>query len=480
MPVADLLPELVVLIGAVFIILFAAFTPERMQPVAAVIALLVLALATALSVAQYGGVERLTFSGVWALDRGAVAGKILILVAGAVAVALSPRWMAGDRRHGEYYGLVLFSLLGAIMLVSATDTMELVIGLLLSSAASYPLVAFHRSWAPALEAGMKYYLMGALANSLFVIGVVLLFGLTGATGYPEITRQLSQNADPLVTIVALSFIFLGLAFKLGAFPIHTWMPDVAQGAPAPIAALLTVAPKIAAAIALARFVHILPDTLAWPWVIAMLAAVTMTVGNLAALWQDDLRRLLGWSAVSQSGYALVAITVVGAADSAVPSLLVFLAAYGLANLAAFATVVHLRGRTALEHYRGLMGIRPWSALVVIVAFLSFVGIPPLVGFFGKLMVFKAGIEGGFTWLVIVAIANTVLSLFYYLRVISIMVFRHPGAEVACLGRAPGLIAMTAGLLVIVLGLWAEGLIHPVEGIELLPELTHLLNTRGQS
>ncbi|MAM59982.1 MAG: NADH-quinone oxidoreductase subunit L [Maritimibacter sp.] len=469
MPVGDLLPELVLLIGAVVIVLFASFSPQRLQHWGASLALLTLAIAVVITAGQGEAPPKLTFSGVWSLDRATVAAKLLILVSGGFAVALSPRWMANDRRHGEYYALILFSLLGAIMMASATDSMELTIGVLLSSVASYPLVAYHRAWAPALEAGMKYFLMGALANALFVIGIVLIFGLTGATGYAEIATELNRNPDPVVVIAALTFVFIGLAFKLGAFPVYAWMPDVAQGAPAPIAALLTVVPKIAAALALARFVQLLPVSLAWPWVIAVLATLTMTLGNLAALWQQDLRRLLGWSAVSQSGYALVAVTVVGATDMAVPSLLVFLAAYAVANLAAFGAVTHLRGRTALKHYQGLAHVRPWSAVVIVLALLSFVGIPPLVGFFGKLLLFQAAIDGGYTWLAVVAVANTVLSLFYYLRVISPMIFAKAAGEYAVLGRGSAVVMLGAGLLVLGLGLGAQLLIHYVDGVVLLPK-----------
>ena len=469
MPVGDLLPELVLLVGAVLIILFASFSPQRLQPLGAGLALSALTVATVLTVFQGEGPAKLTFSGVWSLDRATIAAKLIILVSGAFAVALSPRWMATDRRHGEYYALILFSLLGAIMMASAADTMELIVGVLLSSVASYPLVAYHRAWAPALEAGMKYFLVGALANALFVVGIVLVFGLTGATGYAEIAAELRLNPDPVVIIVALSFVFIGLAFKLGAFPVYAWMPDVAQGAPSPIAALLTVAPKVAAALALARFVQLLPDTLAWPWVIAVLATLTMTLGNLAALWQQDLRRLLGWSAVSQSGYALMAITVVGASDTAVPSLLVFLAAYAVANLAVFSAVTYLRGRTALDDYQGLARVRPWSAAVIILALLSFVGIPPLAGFFGKLLLFQAAIDGGYAWLAVVAIANTVLSLFYYLRVISPMVFTQTAAEFASLGRGAAIAMAAAGLMILGLRIGVQPLLDYVEGVVLLPQ-----------
>jgi len=458
MPIGDLLPEIVLLVGAVIIVLFASFAPHKHQAWAAGLALIALALAAVFSLMQWQQPPMRTFSGVWALDTAAVATKLLVLLAGAIAVALSPDWMRRDRRHGEYYALCLFTLLGVIMMASANDSMELVVGILLSSTASYPLVAYHRGFAPALEAGMKYFLIGALTNSLLVVGVVLLFGLVGDTDYARTAQVLaaSPNAAPLALSVSVACIVLGLTFKLAAFPGHAWMPDVAQSAPAPIAALLTVAPKVGAAAAPARFVSLLPASQLWPVIVALIAVVTMTLGNLAALKQTDVRRLLGWSSVSQSGYALMAVVVIGVEPQAPGALLAFLAAYALANLAAFAVVTHLRGRTALEDYRGLGRTQPITTLILILALLSLVGIPPLAGFFGKFLLFKVTIAGGYTWLAVVAAINTVLSLFYYLRVIAVTMFNPLAGEVHVLGTWSWLTMLTSGVLLIAASLGAEG------------------------
>ena len=458
MPVGDLLPEIALLLGGVGCILLAAFTPQARQGLSAGLALLVLPVAGVLAAGQWGGSPRLTFSGTWALDPVAVAAKLLIIACTAIVVVLSPEWMRRDRRHGEYYGLLLFAALGAVVMAAASDTMELVIGVLLSSAASYPLAAYHRAWAPSLEAGMKYYLLAALTNALLAVGAVLLFGLTGDTGYAATASALADGADPVALIAAVSLVVIGLAFKMGAFPAHAWMPDVAQGAPAPVAAFLTVVPKIGAAVALTRFVLLLPAELAWPWIIAFIAVVTMTLGNLAALRQTDVRRLLGWSSVSQSGYALMAVTVVATSDRALGALLVFLAGYAVANLAAFAVVVLWRGRTALDDYRGLAAVQPGATTVLVLALLSLVGIPPTIGFFGKLLLFRAAIDGGYAWLAVVAAVNTVISLYYYLRVVAKMVLAPRDAEVHRLGPLAGLGCAVGGIAVIGLGLAAEALV----------------------
>lgn len=197
---------------------------------------------------------------------------------------------------------------------------------------------------------------------------------------------------------------------------------MAQGAPAPAAAFLTVVPKIGAAVALARLLMLFDDALGWRTLVEAMSIATMTLGNLAALWQTDLRRLLGWSSVSQSGYALMAITVVGSSARAMPALLVFLAAYAAANVAAFAVVTHLRGRTRIDDYRGLAHGRPWAAAALTLSLLSLAGIPPLAGFVGKLMLFVVTLEAGYVALATIAVANTVVSLFYYLRAIAPMYF----------------------------------------------------------
>jgi NADH-quinone oxidoreductase subunit N len=464
MPLGDLLPEITLLLGAVSIVLFASFAPQRYQAWAAGLALVALFVAAWFSVQQWGAPPRLTFSGVWALDSVAIAAKLLILFSGAVVVALSPDWMRSDRRHGEYYALCLFSLLGMIMMASANDAMELVVGVLLSSVASYPLAAYHRSFTPALEAAMKYFLIGALANALLVIGVVILFGLVGDTDYVKASEVFQVGTDSIALSIAVACIVLGLTYKLGAVPTQAWMPDVAQGAPAPIAALLTVAPKIGAAVALARFVTILPENLAWPSIVALISVATMTLGNLAALRQTDLRRLLGWSSVSQSGYMLMAIVVVGSGVAALPALLAFLVAYALANLLAFAVVTHLRGRTDLEHYHGLARQQPLITAALILALLSLVGIPPLVGFFGKFLLFEVTIEAGYAWLAVVAAINTLVSLYYYLRVIAITMFKTPQGKVHVLGGWSwvALLVSLALLVMVSLGFqWLLGMLHHI-------------------
>lgn len=469
MPIGDVLPEIAMLVVALIALLSASFTPRQHQWLGAPLALVGLLVAGVLCTTQLAAPPRLTFSGSWALDGGGAWARLLIVAATALSVLLCPDWLRDDRRHGEYYPMLLLSALGAMLMAGAADTLQLVMGVLLSSVTGYVLAAYHRDWAPSVEAGMKYFLIGALANTLLMIGVALLFGLLGDTGYEAMSVALARAAPSASLLFAVALVVVGLAFKLGAVPAHAWLPDVAEGAPAPAAAFLTVVPKIGAALALARLLQLFPlETAGWHPLVATLAAATMTLGNLAALGQTDVRRMIGWSSVSQSGYALMAVAVMGLSTEALPALLFFLAGYAVANLAAFAVVTHLRGRTEIEHYRGLAAARPWTSAVLVLSFLSLVGIPPLAGFVGKLTLFLATIGAGYSWLAVVAVANTVISLFYYLKVLAAMYFGNTTKAVPVLGRWSGAALGLTATLVVALGLGAEMALDALGRVSILP------------
>ncbi|CAN5879598.1 NADH-quinone oxidoreductase subunit N [soil metagenome] len=471
MRVGDIAPQIALVVGAVTVLLVALVVPRRLQWVGAPVAGLALAVSGVLTVVvplQAG--QRLTMDGLWALDGTTTAAGLLIILTTALTIGPSPEWLGDDPRHGEFYAVLLLSAVGAIAMAGAADTLQLAVGMLLSSVTGYTLAAYHRRSPLSVEAGIKYFLVGAFANTLFVLGVTLAFGLAATTLYEPASAALT-TADGTVLALATGLLGLGLAFKLGAVPAHQWVPDVAQGAPAPAAAFLTVAPKIGAAVALARLLPTLPeDLVGWRPVAAALAAGTMTLGNLAALAQDDLRRLLGWSSVSQSGYAIMAVVALERADLAIPALITFLLAYALANLAAFGVVTELRGRTALADYGGMATDHPWLAGALVISFLSLVGVPPLIGFTGKLTLFTATIDAGYTWLAIVAIANTVVSLAYYLRVLGPMYF-DPTPRISpapLLGRWAAAATALAALLVVATGIGAEPIVAALDNALLLP------------
>jgi NADH-quinone oxidoreductase subunit N len=469
MPIGDLAPEIAVLLTAVATLLFASFAPRGWQWAGSLIALSGLTIAGILLADQLGRTTT-TFYGTWAIDGVGVWARFMILGASGVCILISPGWFRTDARHGEVYAVFLLSALGAMALAGAADLLQLTVAVLLSSVTGYTLAAYHRNWAISVEAGMKYFLVGALANALLVTGVVLVYGMAGATGYEALAGRFAEGhaVSPLL-VSGLALIVVGVLFKLGAVPAHAWVPDVAEGAPVPSAAFLTVVPKIGAVVALARLVEAVPpDWLAVRPLIAILSAVTMTLGNLAALWQDDVRRLIGWSSVSQAGYVMMAVAVLGLDPRAPEALLAMTGAYAAGNLAAFAAVAHLRGRTALADYRGLLGMRPLPAVVIALAFLSLVGIPPTAGFFGKLMVFAATIDGGYGWLALIAAANTVVSLFYYARVMAPMAFHEAPGKAHTLGPPTALATLAAGTGIVAAGLLAGTILLAFGQALLLP------------
>lgn len=466
--VGDVIPELVLVVGGVIVLLYALAAPRRLQGGAAVLALLTVAVATATTIPMLDGQETYTFAETYARDLVAIWAKLIVLVATAAVIALSLPWFRTDPRSGEYYTLLLFSALGAMLLAGATDLKQFIASMLLSSATGFVLVAYHRESRASAEAGIKYYLLGALTSASMLIGVAYLFGLAGSTTLPGLRTGLAASSGPGLA-VAVALVVVAVAFKLGAVPAHAWMPDVAEGAPAPVAAFVTSLPKVGAFVFLARMMLVLPaDGVGWRPLLAVIAAATMTLGNLAALWQDDVRRLLGWSSVSQTGYGLLAVVAVGRSDLAVPSLLYFLLAYVLANVAAFGVVVQLRGRTDRLAYGGLARARPILAATLTITLLSFIGVPPLAGFAAKLSLFAAAIEAGYSWLAVVGAVNTVVSIAYYARVIAPMYFNDLPGPVPVLSRTAGLAAVATGTAVVLVGIGAEPFFRAFDGIQLLP------------
>ncbi len=472
MPIEHLLPELVLALGAVAVILVAAFVGQPRQWLCAPLAFAVVATSSAAALWLHGrsGIPVLTAHGTWAIDAIMGWSRAVILLTGAVVILLSPRWFVSDRRHGEWYGLLLLSTLGATLLAGASDLSLLMVAVLLSSVTGYTMASYHRASRICAEAGAKFYFLGAIANPVLFLGLVFVYGVAGTTGYGAIAGELvSRDLGGVALSAGFGMILVGLTFKLGAVPVHAWVPDVAQGSPAPAAAFITVAPKVGALLALARIASLLPDAaVAWRAAIAVIALATMTLGNLAALWQQDVRRLIGWSSVSQVGYGLLAVVALGRSPLALSSLALFMAAYALANLTAFAVVVSLRGRTKLDDYKGLGRVRPAHAAALTVAFLSLAGVPPLVGFTAKLALFAAVMESGYTWLALAAVANTVISLFYYLRVIGAMFLVAPLGNAALLGREALGVCVIGAMTLVLVGIMTQSVIAALEGSPLLP------------
>ncbi len=408
-----LLPEIFLLLGAVAALLSGSFLPRDRQWIARVITIVALVASGVAAMAGLAGETRAVFGFTYAVDTPTGIARLVIVVATLLVVALATEELAGTPRESETYALLLLSSLGAMAMAGASDLIVLAVTFLLASIPLYALIGMVRGRLAA-EAALKTYLLGALLGITLLLGVTVLYGVGGVTTYAELVRRL-VNAPPAAVALGLVAVLGGLMFKAGGVPGHFWVPDAAQAAGGAVAAFVTTVPKIGALVAAYRLLDAMPDTVNWPLLVGVIAALSMTLGNLAAYAQTDPRRLLGWSTVSQVGYLLLPVAVAGGSDLALPSLLLYATAYALTNIAAFAVTAALPDRRDLASYRGLASERPVLAGALVVALLGLVGTPPTAVFVGKLLTFSAAWDGGLAWLAVVAAINTVASLFYFLR-----------------------------------------------------------------
>ncbi len=404
---AFLIPEITVLLTAV-----AALIAEMLrQPrIALVIAVAGMLLATLLSVPLLN-VDTTVFSGTFRIDMLSVWAKLILLPVTALTLLLLRSELGGTDREGTAYVLVCMVTLASLLLAGSGDTMLLVLGVLLSGLGSFALVAYLRNDS-ATEAAMKFFVFASVTSGIMIFGLSYWFGGTGSTLLSDLPRL---NTMPVIASIGLFAVIVGLGYKASLVPFHFWVPDAYEGAPVSIAAYLSVVPKIGAIFALAQVVRDLPMSTHWPMLIAIFAVLTMTYGYLAALVQNNVVRLLAYSSIAQAGYFLLGIVAIGTGTLAWQSIIVFAAAYAAMNTGAFA-VVMCTGRT-LDTFTGVGRKNPAMGVAMVVFLLSLAGIPPLAGFVGKFLLFGASINAGFTWLAVIAILNSVLSLAVYLRII---------------------------------------------------------------
>ena len=385
------------------------------------------------------------------VDTFAMYLNLLFAVAGVAAVLLSLRAAAPrESAHGEYYAMLLFSIGGMATLVGAQNTVTLFLGFELLSIPLYVLCATEMRRATSLESGLKYLVIGSVGSAALVYGLALLYGATGSTDFGGMAEALRASPNVLeenelvtdsLLLAGVALVIVGLAFKASVAPFHQWTPDVYEGAPTPITAFMAVATKAAAFGVLLRMmdVALLPAVDSWSPVLAALAAISIVVGNVGALGQSSLKRLLAWSSVAQAGYLLAGVVV--ATQLGVRATLFYLAVYLVMNLAAFAVVLARERETELgDHIDALEGIgwsRPWLAWPLTIAMLSLAGIPATGGFIGKIALIGATVDGGWTWLGILIVLGSAASLAYYLRVIAVMWMRPAEAPVAAVPAIAG-------------------------------------------
>jgi NADH-quinone oxidoreductase subunit N len=410
-----LLPEALLLAGAIGGLLLGLFLPRRRQWLVRVVAAGALVASIVAALAAAGDLAGPVFDGVYDVDTATTVVRVVAAAATLLVLALAAGELAGSPRETELYTLMLLGTLGTVLLAGADDLLFLGAAYLLASIPLYGLAALTKSGS-GTEAALKYYLLGAFLGIVMLAGTVVLYGVGRSTRYPELTGTLVGAPSAAVAFGGLG-VLTGLLFKLGGVPAHFWVPDVAEGATTTVAAFVTTVPKVGAVGAVYR---LLDGPLAdapgdWPLVVAVLATLSMTLGNLAAFFQDSVKRLLGYSTVSQVGYLLMVPVVAGRSDLALPSLALYLAAYAATNTGAFAVVVAARVGPTVQDWQGFARRSPALAVALVVCLLGLVGTPPTGVFVGKLTVFSATADGGYGWLVVVAAVNTVLSLFYYLR-----------------------------------------------------------------
>ena len=367
------------------------------------------------------------FCGTYAVDPFRAYYQLMIEAGAAITILVLASHFRGAPQEPHAPLAVLFATIGGLGLAAATDLGLIVLALQMVSFPSYIMVVLVRSDRSAQEAALKYFIYGAAALAIMAYGLTFLFGLTGSLNLHVIGTGL-HGADATWIATALALVLVGYGFEITLVPFHAWAPDVFQGATPPVSGFVSVVPKVAAFAGLLRFlIEAMPNGLsAWPWVLAIIAAVTMTFGNLVALRQNTLKRLLAYSSIAQAGYMLMAVAVVEHSPDALPAIGYYLFAYLLMNLAAFTVVAQIErmfGSDGFETVNGLGRRAPWPAAALALALLSLAGIPPLAGFAGKVFLLIAAIDGGLTWLAIIAAINMAVALYYYAAIVAEMYFR---------------------------------------------------------
>jgi NADH-quinone oxidoreductase subunit N len=421
-----ILPEEILSVGALTLMLVAAWAGDRSGRVLTWLAVLLLAVAAAFlpGIRDAGGTA---FHGQFAADSFAAFSKVVIYAAAAVSMLAAMSWFGRDRDYrAEYPVLILFSAIGMGMMASAADMITLYVGLELTSLASYVLATFQRNDTRSAEAGLKYFVLGALASGILLYGISLLYGFTGTTLFPGIAERLGDGVSD-GELIGIVFVLAGLAFKISAVPFHMWTPDVYEGAPTPVTAFFASAPKVAAMALITRVAveSMGPATDAWRQIIIFMALASTILGGVAAIGQKNIKRLLAYSSINNVGFALVGLAAAGVAG--VASVLFYMAIYIVMTLGAFLVVLRMRGADGqpvetIASLAGLSRSRPMLALAMAVFMFSLAGIPPFLGFFSKLVVFNAAVEANLTWLAAIAIATSVIGAFYYIMIVKVMYF----------------------------------------------------------
>jgi NADH-quinone oxidoreductase subunit N len=429
---APILPEIILTAGGLALMMLAAFTGRRGT---ALINWLGVALLIAATVALIGPPTHAgpQFDGLITADLFASFGKAIIFPSSAVAIIAAHGWFERGTEHAsEYSVLIILSAVGMSVMVSATSLISLYVGLELLSLASYVLAAYRRTDARSAEAGLKYFVLGALASGLLLYGISLLYGFTGTTSFTGVAAAFGRGAPTLGLLFGLVFLLAGLAFKISAVPFHMWTPDVYEGAPTPVTTFFASAPKVAAVLLAVRVCidGLGPATDAWRQIVIFAALASIFLGAIGAYGQTNIKRLLAYSSINNVGFALIGLAAAGPQGAS--SVLFYMAVYVVMTVGAFLCVLWMRDETGepIETIASLSGLsqrQPGFAGALAIFMFSLAGVPPLFGFWPKLLVFNAAVNAGYVALAVAGILGAVIGAYYYLKVVKVMYMDEPAA-----------------------------------------------------
>src|SRR3954452_15421801 len=430
-------PEIFLAISALVLLMLGVFRGDGDTRLISYLTIGVLLVAVVL-VLTGAGTKQVTFSNLFIMDSFGAFMKVLVLLGSALSVLISIHYLEREQmKRIEFPVLMLLATVGMLMMVSANDLISLYIGLELQSLALYVIAAFRRDFAKSSEAGLKYFVLGALSSGMLLYGASLVYGFAGTTNFSMLASQFANHSlggghTGVGLIVGLTFVAAGLAFKISAVPFHMWTPDVYEGAPTPVTAFFAVAPKVAA---IALFVRLLVEPFGamveeWRQIIYFTALASMVLGSFAAFGQTNIKRLLAYSSINNVGFALVGVAAAGPQGAS--SVLFYMAVYVVMTLGAFLCVLWMRGPAgeeieSIDSLSGLSQTRPAFAAAIAMFMFSLAGIPPLFGFWPKLMVFQAAVHSGYVALAVAGILGTVVGAYYYLRIVKVMYMDEPAA-----------------------------------------------------
>ena len=422
------LPEIVLAVGALILLTVGALWGERSTPIVTGLSIALIAVAAiALLVLPAAGPA---FNGAFLLDPFARLMKVLVLIGSGVSIIMSTHYMrAAKIDRFEYPILIVIATLGMMMMISASDLIALYLGLELQSLALYVIAAINRDSLRSTEAGLKYFVLGALSSGMLLYGSSLIYGFTGQTSFAGIAAAIHGHSASIGLVFGLVFLIAGLAFKVSAVPFHMWTPDVYEGAPTPVTAFFAAAPKVAAMALFVRAVvtPFAPIAADWQQIIAFIAIASMVLGAFAAIGQRNIKRLMAYSSIGHMGYALVGLAAGNQAG--VQGVIIYLLIYLAMNLGTFACILAMRRSTGpvedISDLAGLAKTNPMMAFMLAMLLFSLAGIPPLAGFFAKFYVFLAAIHSGLYILAVIGVLASVVGAYYYLRIVKLMYFDEP-------------------------------------------------------